>query len=269
MYNQEFTERIRKLKSEKARIEKIISSTDFPDGTLQIAKNGTSYKWYVVHYPKGKRTRTYLPKSERETARKLALKKYYYRELSAINNEISATQSYLKNIPQKLPNDLFINNPVYIDLLKNDVSFLKNKLSDWENAPYEHNNNYPERLIVNTMRGDLVRSKSEAMIADALYRNNIPYRYECALNFPSGITIFPDFTILSPSDGHILVWEHFGLMDNREYIANYSKKLETYAESGYIPNKNLIMTFEDSMNPISLVEINKVIKNFFDSEVLY
>jgi len=50
-------------------------------------------------------------------------------------------------------------------------------------------------LIHRTERGDLVRSKSELVIADKLYARDIEYAYEQPFVLPNGKTRYPDFTI--------------------------------------------------------------------------
>ena len=45
-----------------------------------------------------------------------------------------------------------------------------------------------------TDAGERVRSKSELVIANLLYKNNIPYMYECPLKINNN-TVYPDFTV--------------------------------------------------------------------------
>lgn len=45
-------------------------------------------------------------------------------------------------------------------------------------------------------KGERMRSKSEVLIANALYKRGIPYKYECPVLLPSGIMKYPDFTVL-------------------------------------------------------------------------
>ena len=53
--------------------------------------------------------------------------------------------------------------------------------------------------IHRTGRGDdLVRSKSEVIVADALHDLGLPYRYEAPLAFPGELPRHPDFTIHQP-----------------------------------------------------------------------
>jgi len=57
-----------------------------------------------------------------------------------------------------------------------------------------------------------------------LYADNIPFRYECALQLDN-ITIYPDFTIRHPQTGETIYWEHFGRMDKDDYSKNAFSKL--------------------------------------------
>lgn len=72
-----------------------------------------------------------------------------------------------------------------------------------------------------------------------LHNNQTPFRYECALHLGFE-TIYPDFTILHPLSKKIIYWEHFGLMDNENYIKNVCFKIQQYAQNGIIPSVNLI-----------------------------
>ena len=58
-----------------------------------------------------------------------------------------------------------------------------------------------EGLIHRTERGDLVRSKSELVIADKLHARGIDYAYEQPLVLPNGRTRYPDFTIADHARG--------------------------------------------------------------------
>ena len=96
----------------------------------------------------------------------------------------------------------------------------------------------------------MVRSKSEAIIADYLFQHNIPYRYECAVTL-SGQTIYPDFIIIHPLTGDYFIIEHFGLMDNPDYYSRYLDKMQLFAKSGYYPDYNLICFYETENSPLN------------------
>ena len=71
-----------------------------------------------------------------------------------------------------------------------------------------------EGLIHRTERGDLVRSKSELVIADKLHARGIDYGYEQPLMLSNGRTRYPDFTIADHARGVTFYWEHLGMLDN-------------------------------------------------------
>lgn len=99
-----------------------------------------------------------------------------------------------------------------------------------------------EGLLYETLRGEKVRSKSEAIIADALYRHGIFYQYEKILE-ADGVTRV-DFTMEHNIRGCTLYWEHFGKMDDPDYVLEYLKKKKRYESMGIAEGKNLIATYE-------------------------
>lgn len=168
-------------------------------------------------------THTYIPKKQREYAEQLAIKKYLTTQLDSCEQEKTAIEYYLRH--------------------------------------HSSNTDSPDALL-QTVSGNLVRSKSEALIDMALYVHKIPFRYECALNL-GGITLYPDFTLRHPQTGEFYYWEHFGLMDDEVYSANTSSKLQLYTSCGIIPGIQLITTYETKEYPLSTETIEKTIDYYF------
>lgn len=90
-------------------------------------------------------------------------------------------------------------------------------------------------LVHRTERGDLVRSKSELVIADKLFARGIDYSYEQPLVLPNGRTFYPDFTIVDHARGVTFYWEHLGLLDDPTYRARWEAKREQYLAAGILP----------------------------------
>jgi hypothetical protein len=67
-------------------------------------------------------------------------------------------------------------------------------------------------LIHRTARGELVRSKSEVIIADLLDGLGLPYAYEQPFTAPDGSVRYPDFTIDDAETGRRLLIEHLGIV---------------------------------------------------------
>ena len=57
--------------------------------------------------------------------------------------------------------------------------------------------------------------------------------------------------------------EHFGKIDDSDYRTKMERKLNTYIENGYIPGKNLIMTFEDKAHPLTIEDVQGMIEHYF------
>jgi hypothetical protein len=89
-----------------------------------------------------------------------------------------------------------------------------------------------EGLIHRTERGDLVRSKSELVIADKLFARGIQYAYEQPLVLPTGRIRYPDFTITDHAQGLTFYWEHLGLLNDSGYRSRWERKRADYFAAG-------------------------------------
>lgn len=230
-----------KLMKENTRIRKKLEET--MDGTLQCRKCGNIYKWYHRIQDKKKRIKyNYLPKTEREKARKLAVKTYCRQRLEDNETEIAALDAYLKRHAKDGGKSAAIRqNPAFAELLQ--TNDLEQELAAWQQEPYEKSAHHEEHLTIRASNGEMVRSKSEAFILSTLAAAKIPYRYECKLVLER-TTFYPDFTIRRPTDGKLVLWEHFGLMSDASYQKNAQEIIRKYIAHGFYPMENLITTFE-------------------------
>lgn len=115
-----------------------------------------------------------------------------------------------------------------------------------------------------TMKGDYVRSKSEALIADRLYALGIPYAYEQLgfLDELKGNVIHPDFFVLNKRTKKEYVWEHCGIMDDSTYCNNTLHRLMIFAENGYVQGKNLLFSYETNSMPLNIDYIELLINEY-------
>ncbi len=254
-----------RMLNESQRLEKEINSLEaeihkLPEGKLICSRNRKYYKWYQSDGT----NQIYIPKKERHLAEQLAIKKYLSVQLKNLLQEKMAVDSYLKHhdINASQEEDELIHTPGYQELIEPLFSPISKELLEWMNAPYEKQEKYPEQLIHKTYSGISVRSKSESLIAMFLYKNKIPFRYECALRLGE-VVFFPDFTIRHPKTGEVFYWEHFGLMDNLNYIRNVNSKLQLYTSNGIIPTIQLITTYETKENPLNSEMVEKIIEYYF------
>ena len=91
-----------------------------------------------------------------------------------------------------------------------------------------------EKLIYLTENGDLVRSKSEWIIADKLKAAGIKYQYEQPLVL-DGVERLPDFTIRDEDGGTVWYWEHNGMLSDDEYKKRWERKEAAYRRAHILP----------------------------------
>ena len=243
------------------QIESLKSQLEgFPEGKLVCTQNKNHYyKWYCSDGHKS----VYIPKKEKHFAEKLAEKKYLSLCLEDLKHERNAINFYLRHHTQSKAEEMLCNCVEYQELLGSFTKPKSQKLYEWAKAPYQTNESYPQNKIYRTSSGNMVRSKSEALIDMVLSVNKIPFRYECALQLGDN-TIFPDFTIMHPQTEEIYYWEHFGKMDNPKYAKSAGEKMQMYIMHGIIPSINLITTFETIEHPVDTRMIEDMVKRYFE-----
>ncbi len=121
---------------------------------------------------------------------------------------------------------------------------------------------YEDRLVHKTARGELVRSKSEVIIANALYYHNIDYVYEPELVL-EGKVKRPDFKVVDDDTGKEWYWEHCGMMDNPKYKKRWEDKKAFYKKNGIEEGKNLIITY-DEKGSLDSQKVEKIIQGVLD-----
>jgi exodeoxyribonuclease V alpha subunit len=85
---------------------------------------------------------------------------------------------------------------------------------------------YEAGKIHEALSGDMLRSKSEVIIANLLHEREIPFSYEQPLFAPDGTLRLPDFTVASR--GRTFYWEHLGLLDQGRYADEWERKKAWY-----------------------------------------
>lgn len=130
---------------------------------------------------------------------------------------------------------------------------------------------FEEHLIHRTARGEMVRSKSEVIIANALAGKGADYTYERPLRI-DGITKYPDFTIEDMESGNTFYWEHCGMLHVPSYRRRWEEKLIWYKKHGILPhddgggeNGALVITRDESNGSIDSAKIEKLILELLGS----
>lgn len=129
---------------------------------------------------------------------------------------------------------------------------------------------YEEHLIHRTARGEMVRSKSEVIIADHLANKGIEYGYEQPLTI-EGVTKYPDFTVEDMESGSSFYWEHCGMLHVPSYRRRWEEKLAWYRSHGIKPHEEggggkgtLIITRDEPNGSIDSASITRLIAEVLD-----
>ena len=85
---------------------------------------------------------------------------------------------------------------------------------------------YEAGKIHEALSGDMLRSKSEVIIANLLHERSVPFRYEEPLFAGDGTLRLPDFAVTWA--GKTYFWEHLGRLDFTDYAEEWKKKRAWY-----------------------------------------
>ena len=238
-----------------------------PEGHLKIQKRLENVYYYQMIQEKGKTKKYYIEKRNEELIKKLACKHYYMKVQTKLKKEREALKKFLINYDEKIADAIYDQMPVEKKELIQPLRMTAGEaLRKWENERYEANQNYPENLIYKTDQGEMVRSKSELILANMLYQNRkyLLYKYERPLELMQGDkiqVIYPDFTILNIRTGKIIYWEHAGRMDDPKYANQFVYKINSYMSNGIMPGRDLIFTYETMSNPLNMQNALKLIES--------
>lgn len=150
----------------------------------------------------------------------------------------------MTNVYAMLPEDYFFDREsLTIDLkLDTETEMRINRHSEWGSSEYNESMFKAENKNMRSSRGKYVRSKSELLIIESLYKYNIPHHYE-EERIVNGIRLVPDYTFMG-GDDRPFFWDHLGMMDDPNYAKRNLKKLNYSYEAGIIPGDNLILSFD-------------------------
>ena len=267
MENAKFNKELQEISYLKQRVDKSLKNA--PQGSMKAQMlHGKYPQYYVIDnsddnhmnkYPNGR----YIRKEDIRIAKAYAQKEYdmlFLKEITAIERKLRNAASNgniidLKNILNKLPEaKRRLINPYILP----DDAFL----NAWNELTSGKINSYPIKDGFTTEKGELVRPKSEKMIADRFFIRGINYKYEYALNLGDGGVIFPDFTILNMRNRKEIYLEHFGMMDSPEYCKSALEKIEKYERNGIYQGERLLITYESSLKPINMKGLDSLIERY-------
>ncbi|MBR5337801.1 MAG: hypothetical protein IK152_07435 [Lachnospiraceae bacterium] len=236
-------------------------TNSFPEGSLRISNQKRQKRYYRIT-PDTDHTGEYIKHDNEKLIRALAQSAYNKHFLKLAHNELSKLENTMSSLEKNNADKAFQNlsddrRSLISPYIITDELFAK----EWQSKPFKSNPYMPENRVYDTRRGEKVRSKSEAILADILYEQSIPYHYEMPLVLKNGATRYPDFTLLNMKTRDVIYFEHFGLLDNEVYLNNCLHKLDEYRQNCIYPGKNLIFTYETEECPLDIKGIRKMLKD--------
>lgn len=240
------------------QLEKSIAAA--PPG---FAGNSTSHGSSQLYWTQnGNENRQYLGTEQNELAQKLVQKsydrsclvaarkiekrgpvngKYCLAELVRIYERLSEKRQGLVN-PYVMPTEEYVRR--------------------WNAVEYDMFTGYPQgkRYVTNT--GVDVRSKSEMMIGNLLTDLGYSYRYEMPVDLPIGVQEYPDFMILDHYTREVILYEHFGRMDEESYRTRNLRKINYYLECGYRVGIDFMFSFESDTVAFNYRNVERTLTDF-------
>lgn len=260
------------VKEERKQLENMLEEAKMrlqtaPEGYLRISGKSRGVEYYYKNVDRKNRSNDngrYIKKREIEFAQRIAQRDYDAVLVKHTEKRIKAIETFLKNCDETNIKTIYEKmNPYRRELITPPIISDEEYIKQWQSVRYEGKSFVDNAQEIITERGERVRSKSEKIIADKLYTLGIPYRYEYPITLEGNIKIYPDFTILKMPQREEVYLEHFGLMDNSEYMDSVIYKLNTYERNGIYLGVNLFMTHETSKVPLNTRALDGMIKQLF------
>jgi len=247
------------LKIKKEKEQELINASE---GFLRVSKHREKTQYYHRNNPKDT-SGVYIREEDLELARRLVQKDYDTKILRSSEKELAAIEKYLLCKPMESVEQIYeklhpARQKLICPIAETEAQYIYN----WENVEYQGKEFNETTPPIYTAKGERVRSKSEIIIADSLNRAGVPYRYEYPIHLGGWGKIYPDFTVLNIKKRQELYWEHFGMMDDADYVEKALMKIMLYEENNIFPGVNLILTYETKQNPINQKIVRLLIEQY-------
>ena len=248
-----------------------------PAGSVRIVQRRNNVLQFYKKTEAGDYQGSYMPREEDALASRLVQKDYDQRVLEKAKVELQLIQNFQTSLQKKSTDTAFAALDKTRQTLVTPATLTDSQYAArWQNQPYRKKKITDDNQKLTTDNGELVRSKSEVIIANLLKSNNVPYRYEyplviareeggedsASVGDEDYCEFHPDFYCLNVRTRQEYAWEHLGMMDDESYAARAVEKLALYSANGYFPGKNLIITMETKKSQISSQEITRLINEY-------
>ena len=225
------------------------------EGHLRISNDKNKPRYYQCI---DNNNEIYIPRSNKEIPKLLAQSTYNRTVLKKVETRLKQIKKILQDYTDDEIERIYTSMHKERQLLVTPIEPTWNQLlMKWYEEEYQGKEFKEGIPVILTEKGERVRSKSEKIIADYLYRKNILYKYEKPLYLNGYGIVYPDFTLLSRKTGKEIYWEHEGKMDDQEYARKAIQKIESYQMNDIYQADRLILTFETKQCVLN----SKIIEN--------
>ncbi|WP_155895271.1 hypothetical protein [Lachnospira multipara] len=234
---------------------------DMDNTSVYISKSNGCIQFYL--YDKYNKKKNYVRKSDVKN-----IKKYIQRDYDVRVNEVLSNihASLTQIVEQCNVDDIYKEYENLDNKRKNIVIPIINTrqeyIDEWYTLYPGMQNTFPIEGTYVTEKNEKVRSKSEKIIADMLYKYDIPYVYEPRLELSPFTAVFPDFAIMNKRTGKTYYWEHLGLVSDIDYAIKNFLKLQEYISNGVFPGRDLILSIESENKSLDVISVDKMIKEY-------
>lgn len=234
------------------------------DDKLRVLKRGDKYQYYIVKKGKSHRSNgKYIKNENRALAQSIAQRDYDKKLINLIDRSLTGIENFMSY------NRIKEIYEVYDKMKEGRRQLVEPRLmSDklykeaWEKMKYQPKGFADDAIKIYSENKERVRSKSEKIIADKLKAIGIPYRYEAPITLKGYGIVYPDFTLLDIHNRKEYIWEHFGMMDDEQYIEKAIKKIELYQRNGYFTGDKLIITHETRQRPLDMQVVESMLDTY-------
>lgn len=104
-----------------------------------------------------------------------------------------------------------------------------------------------------------LKSRVELILYETFLNHSLNPVYEHPVMI-DGELWYPDFSFVRQSDGEVILWEHFGMMDQPRYWNDAIYKIGRYADEGYLPFSNIVYSYDFGNDNIEIPYIYRLLK---------
>jgi len=257
----------KELKAQQDEIDQLIQQLKnresmykgLPKGTIRVTASRGKAQYFFRK--EGDTKSEYLHEKDKELAYKLVQREYDRDALRKLDKMKRDINRFLRNYNSKEIEEFYANlcegrKAVVKPLELTDAMYVEK----WLEEHLGEKNPYPETGKYETMQGEYVRSKSEKIIADTLYKMKVPYHYEAQLSLGINHLVYPDFTCLNVRKRKTIYWEHLGLLNMDAYVSKNHEKLALYEQNGILLGDTLMVSFETADCPLNIAVLRKKIE---------